>query len=314
MKIMFFCEASLQIGTGHVVRCLALAKALNFHGNKIIFLTSKNSIDLIEKIKEFKIIDPLEFLARPFKADFAIIDNYQIDYVFENKIRKYAKKIMVIDDLFNRQHDCDILLDQNLGAKKSYYKNLVNKDCKIFTGTKYALLRPEFSKLRKAMFKKRKHTQKIKKILVNFGGSDLNNYSLKALKMIEESSFIGEINVVLGFKALHLVRIKEFAKTSKNIINIYQEVDMAKMIFDADIGVGAGGTSTWERCCLGLPTYLFKIADNQELIFKKLGQDVSFEEFLTDVNSNYYKIVKIISKYVDGKGIYRIEKIIKSLY
>ncbi|GDX36802.1 hypothetical protein LBMAG18_13130 [Alphaproteobacteria bacterium] len=314
MKIIFLCEASLQVGTGHVVRCLTLAKALNFHENQIIFLTSKNSIDLIEKIKEFKIIDPVEFLAIPFKADFAIIDNYQIDYVFENKIRKYAKKIMVIDDLFNRQHDCDILLDQNLGAKKSYYKNLVNKDCKIFTGTKYALLRPEYSELRKAMFKKRKHTQKIKKILVNFGGSDLNNYSLKALKMIEESSFIGEINVVLGFKALHLVQIKEFAKTSKNIINIFQEVDMAQMIFDADIGVGAGGTSTWERCCLGLPTYLFKIADNQELIFKKLGQDISFEEFLTDVNSNYCKIVKTISKYVDGKGIYRIKKIIKSLH
>ena len=310
MKVIFFCEASLKIGTGHVVRCLTLAKALDFQVNEIIFLTSKTTTDLIEKIKEFKIIDPMEFLAKPFKADFAIIDNYQIDYVFESKIRKYAKKIMVIDDLFNRKHNCDILLDQNLGAKKSYYKNLVNKDCKIFTGTKYALLRPEFSKLRKAMFKKRKHTQKIKKILVNFGGSDLNNYSLKALKMIEESSFIGEINVVLGFKALHLVRIKEFAKTSKNIINIYQEVDMAKMIFDADIGVGAGGTSTWERCCLGLPTYLFKIADNQELIFKKLGQDVSFEEFLTDVSSNYYDIVKKISKHIDGKGLDRVLKLI----
>ena len=206
------------------------------------------------------------------------------------------------------------MLDQNLGVKKSFYKNLVNPNCKILVGTKYALLRPEFLQLRKSMFRKRKSIKKVTKILVNFGGSDVNNYCLKALKMIEDSSFIGEVNVILGFKAIHLNEIKEFANNSKNKINIHHQADMAQMIFEADIGVGAGGSSTWERCCLGLPTYLFKIADNQEFIFKKLGQNISFEEFLLDVNNNYYKLVKKTASYVDGKGIYRIIKLIKILH
>ena len=308
MKIIFFCEASLEIGTGHVMRCIALASSLKLAGCDIIFATSKTTTTLINKVNNFNIIDPHIFMNNPLETDLTVIDNYQIDQIFENQIRKYTNKIMVIDDLFNRKHDCDILLDQNLGVKKSFYKNLVNPNCKILVGTKYALLRPDFLQLRKSMFRKRKSIKKVTKILVNFGGSDVNNYCLKALKMIEDSSFIGEVNVILGFKAIHLNEIKEFANNSKNKINIHHQADMAQMIFEADIGVGAGGSSTWERCCLGLPTYLFKIADNQEFIFKKLGQNISFDDFLLDVNNNYYKLVKKTASYVDGKGIDRIIK------
>ena len=312
MRIVFICESSLDIGTGHVMRCITLANAFRLFDYDILFATSKTSTNLIDKLNNFKIIDPQIFINNPIQSDLIVIDNYQVDYIFEEQIRKHTNKILVIDDLFNRKHNCDILLDQNLGVKKSFYKNLVNKNCKILVGTKYALLRPEFLEFRKLMFRKRKSTKEITKILVNFGGSDLNNYCLKVLKMIEESNFKGEVNVILGFKAIHLNEIKEFANNSKNKIIIHHQADMAQMIFDADIGIGAGGSSTWERCCLGLPTYLFKIADNQEFIFKKLGQNISFNEFLLDANNNYYKLVKKISKLVDGKGVDRITKLIRN--
>jgi len=310
-KIIFFCEASLKIGTGHIMRCLSIANLLTKHDYECFFVTSPSSIKLIPQLKNFKVILPDDFTKHPIDCDLIIIDNYKIDYEFEKKLRKFTKKIMVIDDLFNRKHDCDILLDQNFGVKKIFYKNLVNKDCKILLGTKYAILRPEFLEYRRKIFHKRKLTRNINKLLINFGGSDVKNYSLKALKMVEKSSFKGEINVVLGFQCPNLESINKFSKISKNKINILQQANMAQMIFEADIAIAAGGSSTWERCCLGLPTYMIKIADNQSRIFEELGQKISFENFLIEVTKNYNDLAKKNARYVDGKGLMRTIKFLE---
>jgi UDP-2,4-diacetamido-2,4,6-trideoxy-beta-L-altropyranose hydrolase len=303
--IIFFCEASLENGTGHVMRCLTMANMLKKNDNKCIFVTSLISKELIPQLNNFEIISPDNFIENPMNCDLIIIDNYKIDNEFEKKLRNFTKKIMVIDDLFNRKHDCDILLDQNFGVKKIFYKNLVNKDCKILLGTKYAILRPEFLEYRRKIFHKRKLTKNINNLLINFGGSDVKNYSLKALKMAEKSSFKGEINVVLGFSSPNLESIKKFSKISKNKINILQQANMAQMIFEADIAIAAGGSSTWERCCLGLPTYMIKIADNQSRIFEELGQKISFKNFLVEVAKNYNDLAKKYARYVDGKGLMR---------
>lgn len=310
-KIIFFCEASLKIGTGHVMRCLTIANMLKNKNYECVFITSSTSINLIPQLKNFKVISSNVFFKNPINSDLIIIDNYEIDYNYEIKLRNFTKKIMVIDDLFNRKHDCDVLLDQNLGVKKIFYKNLLNKDCKILLGTKYAILRPEFLEYRKKIFYKRKSTININKLLINFGGSDIKNYSLKALKMVEKSSFRGEIIVVLGFQCPHLQSIKKYSKISKNKIEILQQANMAKLIFESDIAIAAGGTSTWERCCLGLPTYMIKIADNQSRIFEELGQKISFETFLVNVKKNYNDLAKKTARYVDGRGLIRTIKFLE---
>ena len=310
-KIIFFCEASLKIGTGHVMRCLTITNMLKNKNYECVFISSLTSTNLIPQLNNFTTISPDNFIKNPINCDLIIIDNYKIDYNFEKKLRNFTKKIMVIDDLFNRKHDCDILLDQNLGVKKIFYKNLINKDCKTLLGTKYAILRPEFLEYRKKIFHKRKLTKNINKLLINFGGSDVKNYSLKALKMVEKSSFKGEINVVLGFQCPNLESIKKLSKISKNKINILQQANMAQMIFEADIAIAAGGSSTWERCCLGLPTYMIKIADNQSRIFEELGQKISFENFLIEVTKNYNDLAKKTARYVDGRGLIRTIKFLE---
>lgn len=304
--IIFFCEASLTIGTGHVMRCLTIANMLKKNYCKCYFVTSSTSIELIPQLNDFFLITPEKYNKNPINCDLIIIDNYELDYNFEKTLRNFANKIMIIDDLFNRKHNCDILLDQNFGVKKTFYKNLINKDCKTLLGTKYAILRPEFLEYRNKIYKKRKSTKAINKILINFGGSDIKNHSLKALEMLEKTNFRGEINVVLGFLCPNLESIKKFSETSKNKIYVFQQANMAQMIYEADIAIAAGGSSTWERCCLGLPTYMIKIADNQSRIFEELGQNISFENFLIEVEKNYIKYVKKYMSYVDAKGLTRI--------
>lgn len=307
---LFSAEASLEIGTGHVMRCIVLADALEKIGWQCDFVSSQTTYDLVSKVRKFGRIEPDFFWQNPIHNDLLVVDNYGLSDAYEFHFRKFSKKILAIDDLANRKHFCDFLLDQNLGSQESNYKNFVNSDCKILTGTSYCLLRPEFAKMREMALEKRTHTKKITKILVNFGGSDVNNHSEKALEKIENSSFRGEVTVALGFNAIHFEKIQNFAKNSRNKIIIHKQADMAQLIFEADIAIAAGGTSAWERCCLGLPTYIVKIADNQEKIFRELGSDESFEQFYLKILDNYQAHVRKISSYVDGKGIDRIISII----
>ena len=292
------------------MRCLVLAEQLEKIGFECNFVSSNESYNLIPKLQKFKQIDPEQFWNNPFNHDLLIVDNYNLDSKYETHFRKYAKRILVIDDLANRNHNCDILVDQNLGSKIEDYKNLVNQNCQILVGTEYCLLRPEFNEIRLQSLQKRKETKNISKILVNFGGSDINNHSFKALEEIERSAFIGEVDVVLGFNAINLESIEQFSKKSKNKINIHKQASMAEMIYKADLAIAAGGTSAWERCCLGLPTYIIKIADNQEKIFKELGSNESFSGFYLKLLDNYQEYVNKISSYVDGKGAARVISLI----
>jgi UDP-2,4-diacetamido-2,4,6-trideoxy-beta-L-altropyranose hydrolase len=303
---LFSAEASLQIGTGHVMRCKVIADELKNAGWDCAFISSETSYDLVTKVREFERIDPELAWNRPPLADLLVVDNYTLDSYYENHFRKSVKAILVIDDMPSRSHNCEILLDQNFGTKISDYQNFVNEGCKILAGTDFSLLRPEFAKIRPLALEKRSQTKKIEKILINFGGSDINNFSLKALEKVEESRFCGIIEVVLGFNATHLGSIQKFATKSKNKIIIHKEVDMSQLILEADLAIAAGGTSTWERCCLGLPTYIIKIADNQEKIFSQLGSNKSFQEFFDDVSANYQKYFEDAARIVDGIGSKRV--------
>lgn len=311
-RALISCEASLQIGTGHVMRCLVLAAELKKIGFDVTFITSAVSTNLIPDLAHFSCLTSEEFFSNPNAQDLLVVDNYVLDESYENRFRKYVKTILVIDDLANRKHNCDILLDQNLGTKKEDYRNLVGPDCQILVGTKYCLLRPEFAVLRNEAIKKRNETNLIRKILVNFGGSDINNHSLAALRLIEDSNFSGEVDVVLGFNAYNFDSISDFAAESRNKVTVYRCVNMSELILSADAAIAAGGTSAWERCCLGLPTYIIKIADNQEKILKELGYKSDFNEFILGLNSDYQLHVDRIINFVDGLGVNRVIDLIFS--
>ena len=296
MKVVFRVDASLQMGIGHVMRCLTLAEMLKEYGANIDFICRKHKGNLIDKIisKGFNVFElelPLEnkvdnklfhshwlgttqqqdakdciSTLQQTKVDWLIVDHYGIDEDWQQDLKKNYKKLMVIDDLADRKYQCDILLDQTFGRQQLDYKALVPKTCELLLGSQYALLRPEFAKWRQYSIERRKHPV-FKQLLVNMGGVDADNVTEQVVKELETCNLPRDINiiVVMGRFAPHLEIIK--AKVDNLPYKTEVKVDignMAKIMANADIAIGAAGTTTWERCCLGLPTLQIVIAKNQE--------------------------------------------------
>jgi len=272
-------DASVEIGTGHVMRCITLAENLKKCGAEITFICSNlpgNSISYIKsrgmniKVLEVdvnnlfvntkNIIKSLEFT-----IDLLIIDHYEIDFKMEKYLKPCVKKIMVIDDLANRMHDCDILLDQNLYSNyRERYNNLVPPHCLKLLGPDYILFRDEF--ILAARNIKRSHTYKLENILVFFGGSDPTNETEKALLALEPLARKYHFNtqVVVGESNPNKNKIKSLCMSIPRVKFYCQVNNMAELMAQADISIGAGGATTWERILLRLPTMVIITADNQE--------------------------------------------------
>lgn len=308
MKIVFRCDASIQIGTGHVMRCLTLADTLAEQGAECYFICREHEGHLLEVIRQrghqsyslplkddvgkrikgnIKLahadwlgatqqedaqycIDLLELI----KPDWLVIDHYAIDISWERALRLYCKKLMVIDDLADRQHDCDILLDQNYGRDIQDYLELVPKHCRLLCGSKYVLLRPEFAQWRDYSIKRRKEGQ-LKHLLINLGGVDKDNITTQILKGLENSNLPAhcDITVVMGSTAPWIDDVKKQASIMPWPTKVKTGVsNMAELMANSDLAIGAAGSTSWERCCLGLPTIMLVLADNQQQIATNLEQ------------------------------------------
>ena len=311
-QAFFRFEASPVIGAGHAIRSCVLADALVEHGWKCNIVTTKKSYDFINDLNRFDRIEPEDFYQNPVFCDLLVIDNYDLDLKYEKHFRKFVNKIMVIDDLANRHHDCDFLLDQTYGRDPDDYKNLVPEDCKILAGSDYALLRKEFTLMRPKAIEKRRNTKEIKRILISMGGSCHNDHILKALELVKESGFAGNIDIVLGFSENNLEQIKQYANSMINKVDFHVNANMAELIYEADLAIGAAGSSVWERCCLGLPQYLIQTAENQSFNFNLL-QAFKGVGCLSNLllSQDIYKLLENFN--LDGFGINRI-LIIISVY
>jgi UDP-2,4-diacetamido-2,4,6-trideoxy-beta-L-altropyranose hydrolase len=305
LKIVIRADASIQIGVGHVMRCLTLAKELQENGTDISFICRDypgNLQDFIQKQgfivnllpspkTEYRrqendpehapwlgvswqqdVEETKEFLGDEI-IDWLIVDHYGIDYRWHESLRVYTKCIMVIDDLADKKLSCDVLLDQTYGREKDAYVSVVPKQSQLLLGTDYALLRSEFSRLRLEAIEKRKNSCSIKRILVSMGSLDPNNLTAQILKGLANVEWQEKpvIDVVLGSRAPELKSIIEQSKKHILDINVLQDVDnMSELMLDADLAIGAGGTTSWERCCLGLPSLLVKLAENQKQVIAEL--------------------------------------------
>jgi UDP-2,4-diacetamido-2,4,6-trideoxy-beta-L-altropyranose hydrolase len=221
----------------------------------------KQSVDSNETIKE---------LANK-KPDWLIIDHYALDYNWEKNLRPYCKKIMVIDDLANRNHDCDLLLDQNYSYNQLRYDDLLTSDTLKLLGPKYALVRNSFI-INRNNFDQKNNT--IKKVFVFFGGTDFNNLTLIALKALSQPKLKHlSVDVVIGSTNLHKSKLEtELGKYCN--VRIHIQVDnMAELMSKSDIALGAGGTTTWERMVIGIPSIVVTLADNQVDLTRDLSQD-----------------------------------------
>jgi len=334
MNIIFRTDASVNIGTGHVMRCLALAEELRQKGTDINFICREEAGNLISYIenREYNVdqlpreidIETDRRLTKKIlskyegKPDWLIIDHYHIDISWEYPLKKYAKRLMVIDDLANREHDCDLLLDQNYNKNENRYNGFVPEDCIQLLGPKYAILRPQFLKARENL---RERDGGVTRILVFMGGSDPQNVTskvLRAIHMLERSDIA--VNVVVGNLSPYHDEVKTLASKVSNI-NCHHNIDnMAALMLSADLCIGAGGTATWERCCVGLPTITLILAENQKDISESLAKEGALinlgwyhnvtenniKEKIEGLIDNPQKMVSMSDKsrrLVDGKGV-----------
>ena len=302
MRAIFRTDASIKIGSGHVQRCLTLANELTKEGIRVEFfcrnlisnmksfiiakgfkvnesffeLSTKNQSpnnsktpELDEKLDQLKDVSILKSLIKK-KISIVIIDHYEIDFKWETAIRPFVNSIFVIDDLANRKHECDFILDQNRFEDENAYDNLIpSRAIKLF-GPKYALLRNEFLVERKKGLVKR---NKIKRIFVFFSGVDEPGLTILALQALIYKKFNHLIiDVVVGSQNPNMDKIKAITKTYKNM-NLYVQVDnIAKIMKKADLAIGSGGVNAWERICLKLPSIVIEMADNQSNLISKLDR------------------------------------------
>lgn len=317
MNIFFRVDSSIQIGTGHLMRCLTLADALREKKTTVSFICREllgNLCDFIErnvfKTSRLPFITAHDndqnpgyaqwlgvswkedaeqtkaILVKEGKAiDWLIIDHYALDRQWETMLKPYAKKMMVIDDLANRNHNCDLLLDQNLYENmETRYEGLVPEHCQKFLGPKYALLRPQFRKARENL---RGRDGKVKRILIFMGGADPGNVTCKVLRAIQMLNQPGiSIDVVIGASNTHANEVEALTSNMSDITCQFHIENMAELMASADLSIGAGGTATWERCCVGLPSLVITIAENQIDIAENLARNGSI------INLGWYERIK----------------------
>ncbi len=203
-----------------------------------------------------------DVLADESSWDWVIVDHYQLDARWESEVRSAAKALMVIDDTADRPHDCDLLLDQNEFADaRKRYLGLIGPACRSLLGPQYALLRPEFGQARAVA---RVPRSRLGQLLIFFGGGDqinLTEIALRALRAAPLSDIA--VDVVVGTMNPHRDRIEAECATLPNAVFHCQPTNFLELMLRADLALGAAGTTSWERCCVGLPAVLFVAADNQ---------------------------------------------------
>lgn len=202
-----------------------------------------------------------------------VVDHYSFDARWEKAACPKDTKIMVVDDLADRRHECDILLDQNFGRAALDYRGLVPRNCTCLIGPRYALLRPEFAQARANTLAERS-SRELRHLLITMGGVDPKDATTKVLRSLRSSDLPNglRITVVMGSHAPALKRVRALTDNMPSPIEVAVDVnDMAACMAAADLAIGAAGSTTWERCAVGLPTIIVRIADNQALIARALS-------------------------------------------
>jgi len=347
LKVVFRVDSSLAIGTGHVMRCLTLAQMLKENGADVKFICRKHEGCLIGKIRssgfivhELELFEEAEVdtrlahshwlgatyqkdaddcidILKAEKSNWLIVDHYALDEQWQKRLKPYYEKLMVIDDLADRKHQCDILLDQTFGRQQEDYLTLTHEYCKLLLGSKYALLRAEFAKWRPYSLERRNKSE-FKQLLINMGGVDVDNVTENVLDELKICNLPNDMNItiVMGGSAPHLESVKSKAITLPYKTEVKVDVDnMAEIMANSDIAIGAAGSTTWERCCLGLPTIQIITAKNQLFSAEtlahhnivKLAKEIKEIAYLLESSSEWMKSVgNSALEICDGMGSYKV--------
>ena len=291
MNAVIRVDSSERIGSGHLMRCLTLAERMRRDGMSMHFICRDLAGNLAHLVtaqgfalhllpahahdpslagyaawltvpQEVDARETAEILRDLQPTAHLVVDHYALDADWERRMRPLVQELFVIDDLANRAHDCDTLLDQNfyrdMGRR---YDGLVPAHCKLLLGPKYALLRREFYEAREKMPPR---TGAIRRILIFYGGSDPTGETEKAIRallMLDRTDI--EADVIVGASNSCGRKIEQMCGAHEFLHYHCQVDNMAEFMARAGLCLGAGGTTTWERCFLGLPAIVTAVAENQ---------------------------------------------------
>jgi len=361
MSVFFRTDASLVMGSGHVMRCLTLANALREHGLQSTFVCREHVGNLCDLIEEhgFSVVrlplkktsecqesalahaswlgasqmeDAEQTRAAILRADarpaWLIVDHYALDQNWETTLRPIVDRLMVIDDLADRSHDCAILLDQNFFIdSENRYIHKIPVDCITLLGPAYALLQPLYAKLHSNA---RLKAGPIRRIFVFFGGADNENFTGRTISAFQRLGRPDiQLDVVMTGKSPYHEVVQKQIYGHPNICLHGFLPSLGPLMNKADLAVGAGGATTWERLCLGLPSVVISLAENQEKVSmdlaaeglikylgdkKKVGVDEIYQTLATliDTPSTLDWSAKCFEA-CDGKGALRVAHQLLSL-
>lgn len=361
MKVAFRVDASNHIGTGHVIRCLTLAAHLKDLAIDSIFLHRAFPDHLGHLITAggypTHLLEPLTWapdrhasqgykgwlatdvqtdasesaaILAKHPVDLLIVDHYSIDSEWEQILSSSVKAIVVLDDLANRPHLASLLMDQTYGRQAAEYRNLVPAGCMLLTGTDYALLKKDFAALRQQSLERRKNSQDLSRILICMGGCDPDNFSARAVRAVQLSKLDTDIDIMISSRATHIESLKALASDHPRVSLYIDTPDVASLMSNADLAIGAGGTTSWERCCMGLPTIALSMASHQQLIngpLHDIGAILNFDNTSSDFEqrlcdmllhlsrtpSSLENMTRAAKAVCDGNGASRVADAISTL-
>lgn len=261
------------------MRCLTLARALAARGWRCRFAVgpeTPTAVPAVTRWDHFVLPEGADETAAiaarcAGRTDLLVVDHYARDAGFETACRLVADMVLAIDDLADRTHDCDLILDQSLGRRADDYRGLVPGSCRMLVGPNYALVAETFAARRGAALARRRRTTRLVRVLVSLGRMDGRGMIPAVLDAIAASGLAVQVDVAVSSAAPAIEEIRARAVRARAAIALHENAeDMAALMTRADLMIGTPGSTSWERCCLGLPAILIVLADNQRFIGRSL--------------------------------------------
>jgi UDP-2,4-diacetamido-2,4,6-trideoxy-beta-L-altropyranose hydrolase len=275
------CDANLSIGTGHVMRCLALAQAWQDAGGRAVFTMADSTSSVAERVRNeaFDVVkavvqaesddaEEIADLAYKIGASWVVVDGYEFGAEYQARLKSRGLKVLFIDDNGHAKHySADLVLNQNVHASEALYSNR-ETTTRLLLGPRFAMLRREFAPWRDW---KREPPVIVRQVLLTMGGSDPDNVTARALQVIlAECGSETTVLVALGCNNPHLRTLQSLAAQHRAVRLVENATNMAELIASADIAVAGAGTTSLEMCSLGLPALLIVLADNQRRAAEEL--------------------------------------------
>ena len=352
-KIAFRMDAAPHMGLGHVMRCVTLSKVMRQRGWRTHFITRRShAIDyamfdipreylhfLPDVSFQFNREDPSSWLGdvvhedaeqtiailQRLRVDHVCVDHYAIDAVWESAVAKQGRVLLAIDDIFNRQHETSILVDQNFGRLPQHYIDLVGENTKLLLGSQFAIIREEFCDLREENAAVGQKRLGHRSIVISLGGVDLENHTLSFAVMLMSSGDFDEydLHLIVTDANPHKEDLKAFVAGNSDRCQLFvSPSNYARLVQECQFVIGAAGSSSWERCCLGKATALCIFAENQRSICESLAAagaamavydyrlDDRSSDFLPNMQSflaaDKLQMESVARSLVDGRGASRI--------